>query len=78
MKEIKNFLSFLKRLFRKLKKNEEVYASKDLIQKRRDICNNCALQKRNLFIKRCSLCGCVTDEKTKFIFEECPDDPPKW
>jgi len=78
MKEIKNFSIFLKKLTYKILKNEEIFADNVTIEKRRQICNTCPLQKKSLFLKRCSLCGCITNKKSQFLFEECPDKPPKW
>jgi hypothetical protein len=45
----------------------------DLHKKRVEICNSC---ENKMITGNCSLCGCFTNDKAKYVNEECPIN--KW
>lgn len=37
------------------------------------------LQDSNIpLLRRCKLCSCFINAKTKLVAESCPDNPPRW
>lgn len=46
-------------------------AKTETIARRRIVCNNC-IHQIGVGIKQCSLCGCVTNNKTILASQSCP------
>jgi len=78
IKEIKNFSSFLFQLFHRIIARKELLVNDDLQQTRLLKCNDCEhIRNVNLILfktNKCNECGCYLKIKTKFKFEECPDE----
>ena len=61
-----------------IQKDKRSKISTQQVEVRRDACNSCEYQETREGVKVCSLCGCITDLKTEWPDQECPDNPPKW
>jgi hypothetical protein len=58
--------------FEQLKKTGNIKVSKQQIEVRRDICNNCPFKVRKWLGDTCSKCGCNIKSKTLLLSEVCP------
>ena len=76
---IHDFMQFID-FIRTYRFNKTMIVGHSLLRHRRKLCDACPLKtETKLFkFKRCGICGCFLNIKTKLRFEECPDEPPKW
>jgi hypothetical protein len=78
VEQVKNFAGFVGRTVTAVAMRIPIYVPKDEAERRGKICMACPQQKNG----RCLLCGCCTGSlifnKTKFAYEQCPDNPPRW
>jgi hypothetical protein len=78
-----HFYWFLYHLLNYKFNKENPFVSKEIADKRYNICINCPLlNNKGLLVKlkgpRCSLCGCFLKWKVLYLFEKCPDEIQKW
>lgn len=72
--QTKNFLRSVTDVIQGMMRGQEVYASRELREKRQEICNGC--DKLDVVQGRCTACGCFLKGKIPFAASECPE--MKW
>jgi len=70
----KNMATTAFKIMQGLWRGEEIYASKEVQDKRQEICNGCPSHEKEE--GRCKTCGCVLDWKIPFAMSDCPEE--KW
>lgn len=79
---IKELIKSFKLFLLSIKTKKKLLASKEVVNSRRNKCNNCEFLVYERFIwlfprkKRCGICTCFINSKTKLKFEKCPKN--KW
>ena len=68
--QIRNVINSMKKVVRQAATLNHVFAEKDIINNRNNICHACEyyIHEKN----RCAKCGCFTALKTSLITEKCP------
>jgi len=74
--KIRNARNATHRVYKQIRDGGNIRVENDVIEKRREACNNCPLQIERWMMKICSNCGCNIKAKTSLITESCPLD--KW